>query len=426
MKILIISYHFPPVMIVGGMRALSWAKYWSEAGHDITVIAGKYFSNKKNAKILIDVPKSVAVEYIDSLHSQIQSSTEIVGSQFSIKGKLINAIKLHAPIVDFDYKFIKEAKKKLRILKSQKEYFDFIISTSSPSSAHIIGLYAKKLFGSKWVADFRDLREQSIDSPKFGPLRERALTNFEKKVLKEADIITTVSEDLNNILKKKISFIESKAKSYCIYNGFFEEFFVQDKVTTHMKEWQIVYTGTYHERQFNIEPLFKALSQLHYEKQIPLPKLIFVGEERVSVQNLIAELASKYSFHNIQFIKSIPLKEAIDIQRNSSILLLLDGLTNRGVLKTKSYEYLAARKPIIAIVNPEGELAKKFLNGYDGYVVGDNPIKIKEFIEMIYKMRINNDDYNQKDNFFIPSTVIKEYSRKNQAMKLLEYMKQLD
>ena len=38
MKILIVSTYFPPANSIASLRPYSWAKWWSRAGHDITVL----------------------------------------------------------------------------------------------------------------------------------------------------------------------------------------------------------------------------------------------------------------------------------------------------------------------------------------------------------------------------------------------------
>ena len=38
MKILIVTAFFPPQNSIASLRPYSWAKYWSRAGHDVTVL----------------------------------------------------------------------------------------------------------------------------------------------------------------------------------------------------------------------------------------------------------------------------------------------------------------------------------------------------------------------------------------------------
>ena len=62
MKILIVSYYFPPQNSIASLRPYSWAKWWSRAGHDVTVltIEKKILKNNLNLDCsmfkLIEVP----------------------------------------------------------------------------------------------------------------------------------------------------------------------------------------------------------------------------------------------------------------------------------------------------------------------------------------------------------------------------------
>ena len=38
MRILIVAAYFPPQNGIGGLRPYSWAKWWSQAGHEVTVL----------------------------------------------------------------------------------------------------------------------------------------------------------------------------------------------------------------------------------------------------------------------------------------------------------------------------------------------------------------------------------------------------
>ncbi|MCK5687273.1 hypothetical protein KAJ27_24270 [bacterium] len=38
MRILVVSYYFPPMNSVASLRIFSWARVWADAGHRITVL----------------------------------------------------------------------------------------------------------------------------------------------------------------------------------------------------------------------------------------------------------------------------------------------------------------------------------------------------------------------------------------------------
>jgi glycosyltransferase involved in cell wall biosynthesis len=68
----------------------------------------------------------------------------------------------------------------------------------------------------------------------------------------------------------------------------------------------------------------------------------------------------------------VPRREALALQRDSEALLLLVPEANgrgRAVLTAKLFEYLAARRPIVAAVPPDGEAAELVRSAGAGIVV---------------------------------------------------------
>jgi glycosyltransferase involved in cell wall biosynthesis len=63
----------------------------------------------------------------------------------------------------------------------------------------------------------------------------------------------------------------------------------------------------------------------------------------------------------VELIDHVPRRESLRLQRDSDALLLLipeAGGRGRGVLSGKVFEYLAAERPIFAIVPPDGAAAE--------------------------------------------------------------------
>jgi glycosyltransferase involved in cell wall biosynthesis len=62
----------------------------------------------------------------------------------------------------------------------------------------------------------------------------------------------------------------------------------------------------------------------------------------------------------LELVPYLPHGEALALQRDSEALLLIvpdAGGRGRGVLSAKIFEYLAAERPILAVVPPDGEAA---------------------------------------------------------------------
>jgi glycosyltransferase involved in cell wall biosynthesis len=71
-------------------------------------------------------------------------------------------------------------------------------------------------------------------------------------------------------------------------------------------------------------------------------------------------------------------RESLAFQRDSEALLLLipdAGGRGRGVLTAKVFEYLAAERPILAVVPPDGEAAKLIREAGAGVVVAPDDVE---------------------------------------------------
>lgn len=425
LNILIVAYFFPPKMVVGGIRPMSWAKYWSEQGHNVTVVTSverdKFIKTSPiQAQIpigikLIEVRNPIVNKYSkrDTSNQNSTNNNETVSGNsnflFYIK-KLLNLMKKNIPVVDYFFDWVFFSKRAIKKYIKDNGNFDVVVSTSSPLASNQIALWVKKKYKSKWVADFRDIegQENIKNKPKNsgrGLLRDFVINHNLYKFYKQADILTTVSEGLVEILNTQYP----NNKTKIIYNGYFHENYINNDNTP--KAWQITYTGTYNDNDFDIKPLAEALKLLS-EEDIPIPEINFIGtmsEKFLSDMGNVPNLKIKQS-------SNLLIEEVAREQMNSAFLLFMDGKYSKGVLATKSFEYIAAKRPIIALISPESEMAIKIMNGSNYYCVGYDAQKIYAHLKYWYK-KYKSKDYETENNSLID---IYFYSRKNQALELLK------
>ena len=79
----------------------------------------------------------------------------------------------------------------------------------------------------------------------------------------------------------------------------------------------------------------------------------------------------------IELIPYAPHRRALELQRDSEALLLLipeAGGRGKGVLSGKVFEYLAAERPILAVVPPDGAAAELIRDAGAGVVVAPDDI----------------------------------------------------
>ena len=84
----------------------------------------------------------------------------------------------------------------------------------------------------------------------------------------------------------------------------------------------------------------------------------FVGDFRPGDREFMEELGVA---DRVELIDYVPRRRSLELQRESDALLLLipeAGGRGRGVLSGKVFEYIAAERPILAVVPPDGAAAR--------------------------------------------------------------------
>ncbi|MDI6644108.1 MAG: glycosyltransferase [Methanobacteriaceae archaeon] len=240
--------------------------------------------------------------------------------------------------------------KRIDNLIDEKE-INAVISSALPLTSHIIASTIKYRHGVPWIADFRDLWTQN-HYYKYTSVRKFFERRLELKTMKNADIMTTVSEPLVQDLKK----LHQKEEVYSIPNGF-----DPDQInpgTSLSNKFTITYTGQLYRGKRDPEPLFRSLSELSRDGLIDLDEVEvnFYGplESWLEEESNRLGLESVVKFHGI-----IPREEVIRKQQESQLLLLLmwDNHSEIGVCTGKLFEYLSAKRPIISQGITEGCVA---------------------------------------------------------------------
>ena len=84
----------------------------------------------------------------------------------------------------------------------------------------------------------------------------------------------------------------------------------------------------------------------------------FLGDFRPADREFMESLGLA---DRVELIDHVPRRESLRLQRDSDALLLLipeAGGRGRGVLSGKVFEYLAAERPVLAVVPPDGAAAE--------------------------------------------------------------------
>ena len=420
MKVLIITYYWPPAGGSGVQRWLKFVKYLQEFGIEpvvYTVENANYL--KQDTSLLNEVPKGIAI-----LKQPIWEPTALLfwekskqqtkGISNVSKGGFLSFIRGNFFIPDPKVFWVKPSVSYLQKYLDAND-IDVIISTGPPHSVHLIAERLHQKNDVKWLADFRDPWSDLYYNKDFKQLvfAKNKNRKLEESVLKNADCIVTVS----NYLKQEFAKIAKKVE--VITNGFDDEFVAAENVILDRK-FSISYIGLL-PKQSNPKLLFKVLKAVCEENlnfKIDL-QLNFIGDISEEVKVAIEE---NKLLQNTNFVGYVSHRKAIEYQNTSQVLLLLipNVKNNKGILTGKLFEYLKAKRPILAIGPEKGDLATILQETNSGVIVNfDAEEKLKLEIVALYQKY-------KEDKLTVNFNNIEKYHRKELTKKLAFILKSLN
>ncbi|RXT04736.1 glycosyltransferase family 4 protein [Ammoniphilus sp. CFH 90114] len=440
-KVLIIAYLFPPIGGGGVQRALKMARYLREFGwepHVLTVDPNYHVS--LDHSLLKQLPDGVQIHRSKEifLGAPPAAAKEKSGDQGGVEKRSIvtrlkqqvfptlKKLKKHVLVPDdqilwFPY----AAKMGLELMKEHQ--YDAIFSTSGPYTNHLVGIYLKRQTGVPWIADFRDPWTQNMHRPGI-PWREWLEERLERMVLRESDILLTVTRSFANNFQQK--FNDEIQRLEVIHNGFDPEDYKQlEKVKMdYPDQCSFIYTGIFYKER-NPRLFLQAIKELLDEgvldrKQI---RLNFAGVFDYPGYTENADWVNKLGLNDlVHVLGHLPHQAALSELKKSDILLLIgDTAPGSGdYIPGKLFEYMAIGKPMLAL-SLKGESTHIIEKYQLGQVVDPGSLEeIKQGIINLYEEWLEakeGKDRNQEVNR--PSTLI--YERKEQAKMLASLLNDL-
>src|SRR4029453_15920978 len=217
-------------------------------------------------------------------------------------------------------------------------------------SVHLIGAAVKRATGVRWVADLRD----SIASHPYRRVeraavraKEKASESVARLVARQADVIVAASDA---IAEEARGLDPAGVVTTLLTGAAFDDFAGLDYYRG--DRFRITHTGSFFGKR-DPRPFLTALAESGLEDVVAR----FVGDFPIAAREWAEALGlgSRIELHPY-----VSHREALALQRDSEALLLLipdAGGRGRGVLSGKVFEYLAAERPILAAVPPDGAAA---------------------------------------------------------------------
>ncbi len=420
MRILLITYYFPPCGGAAVQRWLKWLPVLVEEGFEITVLTtrdGDY--PVLDPSLLKEIPPQVKVLRTEApsparLWKKLfgQDSAVPYGNLSSGKnGSLIKKALIWARlnlIIPDARKFWNPSALRAAEELLREHPIDLVITSGPPHSTQLLGLELKKRHGLRWIADWRD-PWSSVYYLKLNPpcaLSLRRHKTLEHRVAENADLNIVVSRHLAKQLRSN--------RTEVVYNGY--DAAKRDRATSDERssanKFRIKYVGNLTEGQKLAEAVAlirSGFTDLDFELSLVGTRL-----DQAQLQTLTDEIPGNYTHKGF-----VPHHQAIAEMADAELLLLLINYYEgfEGMLTTKLFEYIASGTRIICI-GPHGGEAEELIKTFNAgacFDIDENSQAV-EFMRALHKSwkagkQIRN------------TTDTSELSARNQARKLIRLLR---
>jgi glycosyltransferase involved in cell wall biosynthesis len=360
-RVLLIAFYFPPAGGGGVQRTLKLCRYLPEFGVDVDVLAPtdpKWLAHDE--PLLARIPETTTVhrsrfpgprsalradelEHAGSAAGRIAVQARHALQRGLVPDKTVGWAATAVPAA-------------IRIVR--RRHVDALITTSPTHSTHLIGAAVARASGTPWVADFRDSwlvnphRSYERAGVRAKRLVERRMAGM---VVRRADALTCVTP----AIAAELGGLDPAAagRIHVIGHGVdFDDF--AGLPGPDGEPFTIVHAGAFFGRR-TPRPFLEALAAL-LDRRPDLRGRVrarFVGDLRATDRAWARSLGLDGAWEETGFL---PHDRTLAAERSAdALLLLIPHAEGRGdtVVSGKLFEYIAARRPILAAVPPGGVAA---------------------------------------------------------------------
>lgn len=354
-RVLMIAFHFPPLRGSSGIqRTLKFAQYLPAFGWQPLVLSAhpRAYAQSGDDQ-LRDIPPEAIVRRAFALDTS---------RHLAFKGRYPGWLALPDRWVTWLLGAVPAGLGMLRRYRPQ-----VIWSTYPIATAHLIGLALHRLTGVAWIADLRDpMTDEGYPS---NPLTRRAYLWIERQTVRHCQRAVCTTPGAIATYHRRFPEIPPE-RFVLLENGFDEENFSQAEQAVAASTAQpasaasapagrftLVHSGVIYPSERDPIPLFDALAQLQAEGVIAAANFQLLLRATGHDQYL-AELIAKAGIGElVTLAPHVSYREALAEMLGAGGLLILQAANCNHQVPAKLYEYLRARRPILALTDPAGDTA---------------------------------------------------------------------
>ena len=383
MKILIVSWYFPPCSTMGALRVGKFAKYLVAQGHDVKIVCAndQPYAKDHPVEVPADIVHHARTRNVNWLPVKVQYLRVWLGKRRSGRdtggngekeaaapattaasagspGLLRRVLTFYQHLTNIPDGVIGWLLPALAAgRRATRDWTpDIVFASAPPFTTLIAGRMIARRAGAALVVEYRDRWIEDPYGEQDPAWRQRLDRRIEEWCARPARAVVTVSEPWAEDYRARWG----KPVTVC-YNGYDPEDMTEVVETSLFSpnRLNILYTGILYPQRRDPTPLFDALELLGENKNKVAAH--FFGS---NVEILREDVIARGLEDSVNLWPSVPLREALSLQAQADILLLLqwNDPQESGNVPGKLFEYLAARRPILGIGYVNGVPANMISN----------------------------------------------------------------
>lgn len=348
-RVLMVAFHYPPCSTGSGShRTLKFSRYLPHSDWEPTVLTAHPRAYERSAaEELGEVPRDLVVTRAFALDAQ---------RHLSFGRRYARWMALPDRWVAWLLGAIPAG---LRLIRQRRP--SVIWSTYPIATAHLVALVLHRLTGLPWVADFRD--PMTEDGYPTDPTVWRAYRRIEQRVARHASHLVFTAESTADMYRARYPSLTAE-RCVWIPNGYDEadfEHLVAGRSAGHREgPLRLLHSGLVYPEERDPRPFFRAIARLRREGRLN-ERLLQVDLRASGAEEYYGPMLKELAIDSIvRLLPPLPHRQALQECLDADVLLLLQGASCNGQIPAKAYEYLRAKRPILALTPANGETGKLF------------------------------------------------------------------
>jgi hypothetical protein len=389
-RVLMLAYYFPPLAGVASERAVALARGLLNFGWEPTVVTaerGFYHRTSDEPDAGVPVVRTRSLELSRLVRGAYTSATNVESQDSATTVRPVQAGRAgrHLRRLVRDWLYIPDAQigwLPFAVSEGNRQLRNgggasVLLSTSVPFTSHLAAMRLAQRWRLPWVAEFRDPWSTAWwPDQTESTSRRRLNAALERRIVASADHVVVTSESTLDEMVRAHSGLDPDRISV-VTNGF-----VPSPVREQPKSGQpmeLAYAGGVTAGE-DLEPILQALDRVHTRFPGAF-RLRVLGPSDPWIRSPTG--AAGPSWLVLEGVAS-PAAAREAVLGSSAVLLVQRHPAYWSTLPGKAFEYIGSRRPIVAVIAPERELAAMLRAHSDARIVAPQRVdSVEDEIERL-------------------------------------------